>query len=550
MPRTITLDKSAIQELNKDNKDLAKVFTDQYRVNLATIDSPHYQMAESEYQKLNPAEKQLADDLHVRHLSYNTSAMGSTRDLPNVDGVARYIEQLDPGVFKTVAPQHEDTVRLAWGGELLTFDPQLATTYNRLTARLPTSVWTPRGLVPELANVAASNKPPIFYDAARKNLALQPLNITPDGAVHPTPGYTRVKMGGKTVGWVTPDKEGFVVAEGGPRTEGGARTTKKIDRVVGDPITAPMEFGPSANGEAAMGGIVLVLQGINYLLSKINGPIQQRRFEAAWNRRKAAVEQRLNEDPQLGAMIFVYYSSYVTGEASVIDGGMAFQDIQIAYGFTQDEALRAYRAQDIIVAAGPGNQTGDQIWIKPRAPLDIRKLQLPVGTTVAGLGTFVPGKEKMVRVTYRVLGGFDDTALSREELDVPKGFMPRFYYLWPPKCISYVYNGAARQRDVDWTISDDADESFADIDASRKLQKGIPVVKLDSDINPSTWFSEGATAAMVWPADNATANLFLKIHSTFDPVGALGGLGYTMLRWVRPEFIRVLKDPFDFEPSS
>ena len=545
MPRTITIDKSAIQQLNTGSLPAARFFTDQYHAN------PDFQMAESEYQKLNAAEKQLADDLHVSHFSYNTSAMGSTRDLPNVDSVARYIEQLDPGVFKTVAPQYEDTVRIAWGGELLTFDPQLATTYTRLTARLPTSVWTPRGLVPELANIAVSSKPPVFYDAARKNLALKPLNITPDGAVHPTPGYTRVKMGGKTVGWVTPDREGFVVAEGGPRTAGGARTTKKIERVVGDPITAPMEFGPSAKGEAAMGGIVLVLQGINYVLSKINGPIQEERFNAAWDRKKDEFFKRLDEDPQLGAMIFVYYSSYVTHEASVIDGGMAFQDIQIAYGFTPDEALRAYRARDIIVAAGPGNQVGDQIWHKPRAKPDIRRFQLPKGTTVAGLGTFAPGKEKMVRVEYGVLTGFDDRAFSRAELNVPKDFVPRFYYLWPPSCLVYMYNGGARQDDVDWTFSDKADQRFAaDTGAFKPQGNKIPVVRLDSHFNPSTWFSEGATAAMVWPADNATANLFLQVNSTHDPVGALAGAGFEMLRWVRPEFIRVLQDPFDFEPSS
>jgi hypothetical protein len=50
---------------------------------------------------------------------------------------------------------------------------------------------------------------------------------------------------------------------------------------------------------------------------------------------------------------------------------------------------------------------------------------------------------------------------------------------------------------------------------------------------------------MVWPADNATANLFLKTHGTSDSGGCLAGLGYTMVRWVRPEFVRVLKDPFE-----
>lgn len=79
----------------------------------------------------------------------------------------------------------------------------------------------------------------------------------------------------------------------------------------------------------------------------------------------------------------------------------------------------------------------------------------------------------------------------------------------------------------------------------RKPFKGIPVVKLDSHINPSTWFGDGATAAMVWPADNATANLFQTTPATLDPNNYLAGLGYQLVRWVRPEFVRVLKAPVD-----
>jgi hypothetical protein len=544
MPRSITIDKTVIEQLDRDNRELANFLN-----NARHVDRLYLEMTAEDYSQLNAAEKQLCEDLGVKHGNSDEHYVSSLR--LKADSRMKYIEQMarqrgEPDPFKSIAPEHEARIGLAFGDELLTFDPKLAETYNKLMKTLrPNSTMLPQGVVPELANIPVSTKP-IFYDSARKNLNLRPLSITPAGAVLPTPGYTRVKMGGKTVGWVTPDREGFIPVEG-PRTSGGSRTTKKIENVVADhePVTAPMEYGPSATGQAAFEGGVLILQGINYLLSKINGPIQQRRFQEAWDRKKDAVFKRLNEDPQLGAMIYIYYSSYEAGEAAVIDGGLRFQDIQVAYGFTQDEALRAYRSQDTITAAGPGIQIGDKIWHKPRAPLDIGKLQLPVGASIAGLATFVPGKEKFVRVKYRIMGGFDDAAFSKEELDVPKDMMPRFFYLWPPKCVTYMYNGYARQIEVDWTISDDADESIADIDATRKLQKGIPAVKLDSNANPSTWFSDGATAAMVWPADNATANLFLKTHGTSDSGGCLAGLGYTMVRWVRPEFVRVLKDPFE-----
>jgi len=539
MPRIIVIDKTAIDQLNSDNKDLANFFNSLRSVNLSIINNPHLEMTAETYAKLNAAEQQLCKDMGVKPANSDQYSINSFRS--RTDSKAIFVEKWDPDAFKNIAPEHEATIALAFGSaELLTFDQKLAQTYGRLTARLQDK------LVPELKSMSVSNKP-IEYNAARRNLGLRALNITPAGAVLPTPGYTRVKMDGKTVGWVTPDKEGFIVAEGGPRTKGGARTTKTITAVVGDhePVQAPKEYGPSIGGDAAMNlGATVVIQGINYVLSKINGPIQQRRFEEDWNRRKPYVDQRLNEDPQLGAMIYVYYSKYQAGEASGIDGGLAYRDVQVGFGFTPDDAQRAYNSQDHTTA---GAEIGDQIWVKPKAPLDVRRLKLPYATSVAGLATFVPGKEKLVRVRFRTSlgGGFDDRLHSRETLDVPKGAAPRFFYLWPPEKINYRFGYSISTQDIDWTISTDADESTAGTDVVRKPFKGIPVVKLDSHINPSTWFGDGATAAMVWPADNATANLFQTTPATLDPNNYLAGLGYQLVRWVRPEFVRVLKAPVD-----
>jgi hypothetical protein len=535
MPRIITMDSTAIKELNKDNRPLADFFNSLRGVNLSIINDAHLQMAESEYSKLNEAERALADDMGVRHMNGSTR----TSQLPNVDSRARYVQQIDPDAFKNIAPEHEATISLAFGSELLTFDPKLAETYGKITARLQDK------LVPELRNIPVSNKP-LNYNLARTNLGLKPLNISQStGGVLPTPSVTRVMVAGKTTGFV--DAEGnSISASGGPRTPGGARTTRQIDNVVGEALTAPQEHGPSSGGEAAFQAGVLLLQGANelskYLLKKIYGPVQQRRFEEVRNRKMPFIEQQLNEDPQLGAMIFVYYSTFQGGEASVVDAGTPiFNDLHVAFGFTKDEALRAYNSVAHITAVGPGSvYIGDTIWIKPRAPLDIKKLQLPVGAEVAGLATFVPGKEKFVRVSYSILAGFDDRALSRERVEVPKDMVPRFFYLWPPKCITYMYNGMAKQADVDTAMSGDADESANVI---IKPFKGIPVVKLDSHFNPSTWVSDGATAAMIWPADNATANLFQTTQSTSDPRGLLAGKGFGMVRWIRPEFVRVLRDP-------
>jgi hypothetical protein len=108
---------------------------------------------------------------------------------------------------------------------------------------------------------------------------------------------------------------------------------------------------------------------------------------------------------------------------------------------------------------------------------------------------------------------------------------PRFYILWPPSNINY-YDGGNKTVDVDWTLSRDADISQADIDYF--AYQGIPVVPLDSWINPSTWTGPGAVAAMIWPADNRTANLFQTAAQTQDNNNLLVGQGIEMMRWVRP----------------
>jgi hypothetical protein len=440
---------------------------------------------------------------------------------------------MDPGAFEAITPEYEATIARAVGSELMTFDKKLAETYSRLTARLIDKV------VPEMSNIPAVSRPR-NYNTGRQILGLKPLNISPSGAVLPTPEPMSVKIGDKKIGTYDPDSHNIIPTDG-PRTRGGARTTKNITAQVGDRLEPVQEHGPSASGDAKFQGAVLVIKGVNYVLQKINGAIQARRFNEAWARLQQGVQQRLDDDPQLGAMLFVYYSQAQGDIESAIDSVTVFESIQVGYGFSPDDAEREFKSRQHITP-GQGN-VGDTIWVKPQAPMDINRLKLPFATTVAGLATFVPGKEKLVRVKFSGVSGFDDKLSSRETLTVPAGMTPRFYYLWPPKEIRYYNLGRVRTVEVGWTISDDADESVADLGIARKTYKGIPVVKLDSFINPSTWFSDGATAAMVWPADNRTANLFETARATQDNLSLLAGQGIGPMRWVRPEFIRVLKDP-------
>ena len=107
--------------------------------------------------------------------------------------------------------------------------------------------------------------------------------------------------------------------------------------------------------------------------------------------------------------------------------------------------------------------------------MDITRLKLPFGATIAGLATFVPRKEKLVRIKFSARAGFDDRLFSKDELNVPGGMKPRFYYLWPPEKINYFQFGRWQTTEVDWDMSQDADVSYGDVAA---FFPGVPVVQL------------------------------------------------------------------------
>jgi len=491
-------------------------------------------MAYETFAQLNPAEQRLANDLGINHPNTDQHYVAMYRI--RGDAVLRHTKAMNPVAFDAVTPEYEATIALAEAhrAELMTFDKQLSDAYRGFTGSK---------IAPEMSRISAVTAP-ANYNLGRKLVGLQPLNITPDGTVHPTapvPKPMRVNVGDKTIGHVDPDS-GNLIKSDGPRTKGGARTTSNITAQVGDQIEPVQEYGPSGRGEAKFQGAILAFRGVNYALQGINNLIQKQRYDKRWDQLKDGVQQKLDDDPQLGALILIYYSQGPGDPDSEIESVLIFQDIQIAYGFTPNDAIRDFNSKPSTRIAA---NVGDRIWLKPKEPTDVSRLKLPLGTKVAGLATFVPGKEKLVRVKFSGPAGFDDKLSSRQSLDVPAGMTPRFYYLWPPDEISY-FDGKMKTVSVNWTFSDDADESMAEINYVAKAWSGIPVVKLDSWINPSTWFGDdGAVAAMVWPADNSTANLFQTSSPTGDNYGFLASQSISLLRWIRPEFVRVIKEPVD-----
>src|SRR4051812_40408817 len=132
MPRSIVIDKTVIDQLNRGNKPLASFFNSLRGVNLSIVNNAHLEITAGEYAKLNEAERALCDDMGVKHVNSDNHYINNVRH--RVGTLMAHIQKMNPGALDKIAPEHEATIGLALGGaELLTFDEKLANTYGELT---------------------------------------------------------------------------------------------------------------------------------------------------------------------------------------------------------------------------------------------------------------------------------------------------------------------------------------------------------------------------------------------------------------------------------
>jgi hypothetical protein len=302
-----------------------------------------------------------------------------------------------------------------------------------------------------------------------------------------------------------------------------------------------------AAGDAKFRTAEIALRGVNFVIQRINDRIQKRRFDERWAKIGPEVERRLESDPTLGALILVTYSrrSKVGAENdSPLEHVSVFEDIGVGYGYTREDARFAYadskKGGSYKAPKGDEVAVDDSYWIPPKKPVDVSKLRTP--WPAIALGTFRQGKEKVTRVKFSFAFGFDDKMFSREWLNIPAGVTPKFLILSPPAKLDYFDPGAKkwRKKDIPQEYSKKMDTANASI--SDPFWRGIPAIELDSWINPGD-----ATVVPVYPADNATAKLFQATAAT-DHGGLLSNLRLELVRWVKPEFIRIIRD--FYEPTG
>ncbi|MEI7688408.1 MAG: hypothetical protein WCL32_25655, partial [Planctomycetota bacterium] len=308
----------------------------------------------------------------------------------------------------------------------------------------------------------------------------------------------------------------------------------ELTQRVGDKLQPVAEKGlgetPKINVVSTIG-----LQGFNLVVQFFNDRNQSQKFEEAWAKMKPSVETVLNENPALGCMLYIYYVTQDKVGAendSPLQYGALFDYIVPSYGYTANDARAnmQHRPAEMRASVGRGTITASPLWFAPKKKwLEIGNFPAPFAAV--GIATFVPGRTTLTNVKFTANDGFDDKMWDDEDLTIPAGMIPRFYYLRPPAEIQFYSAGSAYSVDVDVESAHPAQV----IDA--KMGKNVvPVVSLD------TWPYDGK-AAMIYPVDNATANLFQTAPATHDTYNYLRRYkNFHLIRWVHPDNMRLLAD--------
>ncbi|AMG31544.1 DUF4157 domain-containing protein [Grimontia hollisae] len=278
--------------------------------------------------------------------------------------------------------------------------------------------------------------------------------------------------------------------------------------------------GPSARGEAIGAGITIAFMGANFILNEINDYIQQQRVEEALAGIRTSLETYRSEHRQMGTLLVFRYTQQEAPPDSLIQPGAVFRSVMYYHGATQDEARRTWRNTPEIHASPQGSRQSTQtVWIPPIQRAATRALRTPFPREE--LATFATGRAELQHVEWGGITGFDDESTHSLTLG---NTSPRFYILRIPDELVFM-NGSER-------VSVDIPITF------RSAHQGgaIRVVNLDP-----AFPGYNVSAALVFPADNATERLFSQTPATRDNLRQLRS--YTNIRkarWVRPENIQLL----------
>jgi len=329
---------------------------------------------------------------------------------------------------------------------------------------------------------------------ARRLLGLNPREIGADGKPLPKPG------GG-----------------GG----GGAPGTYSVVGVADN--SQPETAGPSPKGVATIAGIQLAFEGVNFVLNLVNDHIQKKKVADALEKIKPQVARERMENPRMGILLLFYYVQHQAPEESIIKPGGAFDHLTWGKGATRDEAIEdIFRTPSISSGTGPNeSKFSREVWIPPlqKSKVTIAKCPFPP----VAIGRFFLGVSNQVKfqlVEFSILGGFDD--LFEKSIKLSANANAEFAILKPPAQLSWFNINGRHLVDVPLKTGKTANGN------------DITVVDLDP------WSPFNAKAAMVFPIDEWTEEIFATVGPTDNYFPLSAYVNFNMIRWIRPENIHLL----------
>ena len=477
--RIILLDASVVEQIGEGNQDVANKLREFLKpgsgVEVYPTQAAYEELTEQpgkmmggvgpDLPRTSAANKRLLEDLALRPAPTSASQWASVKDTLQRNNKAGGL--LSPDDARSAAQT------IAMGGEFWTMD-QKAFTDKKSPQQAQNLMKTFPGL-----KVAPESKIPVLsgnrsdYRVARKLMGLPPIIVSFNGMI------TEPPEGGPG---------------GGKPGSGGAGGTTAY---VGEKDMQPVEVGgPSPNGVAKIGGLQLLFQGVNFALNWANDRQNRQMIKDALKAIGRGVAQNRMNDPTQGVLLVFYYKPGVKDPESLIQPGPQFRFVEDYYGHTEDEAKAVWR--NSAGALEPGLES-DTTWIKPLMPIEVKELSLPFKQFA--FGSFVPGREIVQNVEWNGVLGFDDE--SSMKLNVPEDVTPSFIILMPPDKIRW-WNG--------WEIETEIPVVWRQAAFGGK----VPAVDLD----PSMPFFNVA-AAMVFPADDDTDELFADSRATIDNLNQL-----------------------------
>jgi predicted nucleic acid-binding protein len=507
MGRTILLDANVIDQINRGNSEAADALLRMTRA------GDRIYISQQAYNELivNALPRgATANRLLLERLNIQIAPAG-----PMATRVDVYSRNQTPA--GTVLSEPDSLVAAqarAINAELWSFDRAFRTN-AAVTNRLGVQVAAESG-IPLVGSPGGPPAAPADYRVGYRQLGLAPVEITvsgqivrrgPPGSPPGTPGTPPSNPGG-----------------GGGRGGGGSSTSGRggLTATVGvADNTLPQVGGPSPRGTAIVGGIQLAFQGVNFVLNLINEEIQARRVREALAQVEPQINRERGANPSLGVLLLFFYRQVEAPPESLIRPGAVFTHLETAMGQTRDEAQQNWARQPALRAgAGPNEHIDSQeVWIPPARPADVTALRTPF--PVAAVGTFAT--LKLQDVEWGGITGFDDEGQTK--LQLTAGVAPaEFVILHPTAVIRWSNGPALMQTDIPLVTRNSANGS------------SLTVVDLDP------WMPGNVSAAMVFPANDATDDLFRQGPATKDNLNQLRGyVNFGKVRWVRPEYIRVLR---------